>query len=64
MVYFDRRKMKIKTLEIRRIIMLLLEEIYKSHKAQNSAHFNLRIHRGLGWFKKSSSLDGSRCKAS
>ncbi len=33
--------------------MLLLEEIYKSHKAQNSAHFNLRIHRGLGWFKKS-----------
>ena len=37
--------------------MLLLEEIYKSHKAQNSAHFNLRIHRGLGWFKKSLDLD-------
>lgn len=37
--------------------MLLLEEIYKSHKAQNSAHFNLRIHRGLGWFKKALELD-------
>ncbi|OTG75612.1 hypothetical protein B9T23_10465 [Acinetobacter terrae] len=37
--------------------MLLLEEIYKSYKAQNSAHFNLRIHRGLGWFKKALELD-------
>ncbi|WP_159516646.1 MULTISPECIES: hypothetical protein [unclassified Acinetobacter] len=37
--------------------MLLLEEIYKSHKAQNSAHFNLKIHRGLGWFKKALDLD-------
>lgn len=37
--------------------MLLLEEIYKSNKAQNSAHFNLRIHRGLGWFKKAIDLD-------
>ncbi|MGE8537736.1 MAG: hypothetical protein ACN6NI_00490 [Acinetobacter sp.] len=37
--------------------MLLLEEIYKTHKAQNSAHFNLRIHRGLGWFKKALDLD-------
>ena len=37
--------------------MLLLEEIYKSYKAQNSAHFNLRIHRGVGWFKKSLELD-------
>lgn len=37
--------------------MLLLEEIYKSDKAQNSAHFNLRIHRGLSWFKKALELE-------
>lgn len=37
--------------------MLLLEEIFKEKKAQNSDHFNLRIHRGLSWWKKAQQLD-------
>lgn len=36
--------------------MLLLEEIYKIKKSQYSEHFNLRIQRGLSWFKKSLEL--------
>lgn len=32
--------------------MLVLEEVYKSKKAENSEQFNLRIHRGLSWLKK------------
>ena len=32
--------------------MFVLEEIYKSKQAENSDQFNLRIHRGLSWFKK------------
>ena len=36
--------------------MLVLEEIYKSKKAQNSEHFNLRIHRSLSWLKKAAWL--------
>ncbi len=37
--------------------MMLLEEIFKSKKAQHSDAFNLRIHRGLSWLKKSVELD-------
>ena len=37
--------------------MMLLEEIFKSKKAEHSDYFNLRIHRGLSWFKKSVELD-------
>ena len=32
--------------------MMLLEEIFKSKKAEHSDYFNLRIHRGLSWLKK------------
>lgn len=37
--------------------MLLLEEIFKSKKAQHSDEFNLRIHRGLSWLKQAVLLD-------
>ncbi len=37
--------------------MMLLEEIFKSKKAEHSDYFNLRIHRGLSWLKKSLELD-------
>lgn len=37
--------------------MLMLEEIYKSKKPQHSDYFNLRIQRGLSWFKKALELD-------
>lgn len=37
--------------------MMLLEEIFKSKKAEHSDYFNLRIHRGLSWLKKSVELD-------
>ena len=37
--------------------MMLLEEIFKSKKAEHSDAFNLRIHRGLSWLKKSAELD-------
>lgn len=36
--------------------MLLIEEIFKSKKTQFSDQFNLRIHRGLSWLKKSMDL--------
>lgn len=39
--------------------MLVLEETYKSKKAQNSDQFNLRIHRGLSWLKQAILLDKS-----
>ncbi|NHB56483.1 HEPN domain-containing protein [Acinetobacter shaoyimingii] len=32
--------------------MMVLEEIFKHNKNRNSDRFNLRIHRGLSWFKK------------
>lgn len=35
--------------------VLVLEEVYKSKKIENSEQFNLRIHRGLSWLKKSDS---------
>jgi hypothetical protein len=35
----------------------MLEEIYKSKKPQHSDYFNLRIQRGLSWFKKALELD-------
>lgn len=37
--------------------MMLLEEIFKSKKALYSDYFNLRIHRGLSWLKKSRDLE-------
>ncbi|OTG94196.1 HEPN domain-containing protein [Acinetobacter sp. ANC 3832] len=37
--------------------MLVLEEIFKSKKCEQSDQFNLRIHRGLSWLKKSVELD-------
>ncbi|RZG47485.1 HEPN domain-containing protein [Acinetobacter wuhouensis] len=37
--------------------MFVLEEIYKSKKVENSEQFNLRIQRGLSWFKKAVQLD-------
>ncbi|MDM1763888.1 MULTISPECIES: HEPN domain-containing protein [unclassified Acinetobacter] len=37
--------------------MLVLEETYKSKKAQFSDSFNLRIHRGLSWLKQAVLLD-------
>lgn len=37
--------------------MMLLEEIFKSKKGEHSDYFNLRIHRGLSWLKKSVELD-------
>ncbi len=38
-------------------MMMVLEETYKSKKAQNSDTFNLRIHRGLSWLKHAVLLD-------
>lgn len=40
-------------------MMLVLQEIYKSQKAQYSDQFNLRIHRGLSWLKQAMGLDES-----
>ena len=37
--------------------MMMLEEIFKDKKAENSDQFNLRIHRGLSWLKKAQQLD-------
>jgi hypothetical protein len=37
--------------------MLVLEEIYLSHKNEYSEVFNLRIQRGLSWLRKSVQLD-------
>ena len=37
--------------------MLLLEEIFKTKKIQQSDEFNLRIHRGLSWLKQALLLD-------
>ncbi|ATO18643.1 hypothetical protein BS636_02680 [Acinetobacter sp. LoGeW2-3] len=37
--------------------MLMLEEIYKSKKPQHSDYFNLRVQRGISWFKKALELD-------
>lgn len=37
--------------------MMMLEEIFKDKKAENSDQFNLRIHRGLSWLKKAKQLD-------
>ena len=37
--------------------MMLLQEIFKSKKAEHSDYFNLRIHRGLSWLIKSLELD-------
>lgn len=37
--------------------VFVLEEIYKSKKVENSEQFNLRIQRGLSWFKKAVQLD-------
>lgn len=36
--------------------MFVLEEIFKNQKAENSDHFNLRIHRGISWLKKANML--------
>lgn len=36
---------------------MLLEEIFKSKKAENTDAFNLRIHRGLSWLRKAGDLD-------
>ena len=33
--------------------MLLVEEVFRANKEQYSDAFNLRIHRGLSWLKKS-----------
>lgn len=35
----------------------MLEEVFKGNKAEYSDAFNLRIHRGLSWLKKSVELD-------
>ncbi|OTG83980.1 HEPN domain-containing protein [Acinetobacter sp. ANC 4648] len=37
--------------------MFVLEEIFKSKKCENTDQFNLRIHRGLSWFKRAVQLD-------
>ena len=42
---------------IKGIRMLVLEEIFKSKKAENLDHFNLRVHRSISWFKKSIQQD-------
>ncbi|WDE16454.1 hypothetical protein KMZ14_02490 [Acinetobacter schindleri] len=36
--------------------MMLLEEIYKTTKAQHSEYFNLRIQRSLSWLRKAVEL--------
>lgn len=33
--------------------MLVLEEVFKNQKQKHSEAFNLRLHRGMSWFKKS-----------
>ena len=37
--------------------MLVLEEVFKSQKYQNTDQFNLIVHRGLSWLKKVGQLD-------
>ena len=37
---------------------MLLEEIFKSRKVEYSDQFNLRVHRGLSWLRKSIDLQG------
>lgn len=37
--------------------VFVLEEVFKSKKAENSEQFNLRIHRGLSWLKKAIQLE-------
>ena len=37
--------------------MFVLEQVFKDKKAVHSDAFNLRIHRGLSWFKKATQLD-------
>ncbi|TCB67500.1 HEPN domain-containing protein [Acinetobacter sp. ANC 4178] len=37
--------------------MLVLEEVFKNKKAEHSEAFNLRLHRGISWFKKAMLLD-------
>ena len=37
---------------------MLLEEIFKSRKVEYSDRFNLRVHRGLSWLRKSIDLQG------
>lgn len=37
--------------------MLVLEEVFKNQKAEHSEAFNLRLHRGMSWFKKAMLLD-------
>ena len=37
--------------------MFMLEEVFKGNKTEYSDAFNLRIHRGLSWLKKSVELD-------
>ncbi len=37
--------------------MLVLEEIFKDRKHENTDQFNLRIQRGLSWLKKAIDLD-------
>lgn len=37
--------------------MLVLEEVFKNKKAEHSEAFNLRLHRGMSWFKKAMLLD-------
>lgn len=36
--------------------MLLIEEVFKSKKNEFSDPFNLRVHRGISWFKRSITL--------
>lgn len=37
---------------------MLLEEIFKSRKVEYTDQFNLRVHRGLSWLRKSIDLQG------
>lgn len=37
--------------------MLVLEDVFKNKKAEHSEAFNLRLHRGISWFKKAMLLD-------
>ncbi len=37
--------------------MFVLEQVFKDKKAVHSDAFNLRIHRGLSWFKKATQLE-------
>ena len=37
---------------------MLLEEIFKSRKVEYRDQFNLRVHRGLSWLRKSIDLQG------